>query len=118
MKPFLLVFLLFAGPAQAVDYMKCEAMQRALERTFASASTDIDKSFAAIIAPKCGKRPDKALIITLGELSYLQEDSKWLNCSQEAMKGANLGKERKRIEAKWQPKLNKINADIKKAGCP
>ncbi len=110
--------LLLTGPAHAVDYMKCEAMQRALERTIARASTDIDKSLAMIIAPKCGKRPDKMLKLTLGEGSYLEQDLAWLKCSEQALKTANHRKEQKKLEAKWQPKIDKINRDMKNAGCP
>ena len=118
MKPIFALVLLFAGPANAVDYMKCEAMQRTLERTIARASADIDKSLAAIIAPKCGKRPDKMLELTLGEESYLKQDLAWLDCTQEALRTANHAKERKKMEAKWQPKIDNINRDMKKAGCP
>lgn len=118
MKSTLFFVLLFAGPAQAIDYVKCEAMQRAMERTITGASSDIDKSFNRIIRPKCGNRPEKAIMLTIGEEQYLKEDLKWIKCSQAAMNNASHELEKRKISAKWQPKIDKIKSDMKREGCP
>lgn len=118
MRSTLFLVLLFAVPAQASDYVKCEAMQRALERTSAGASSDIDKSFERMIRPKCGKRPEKAMMLTIGEEQYLKEDLKWIKCSQAAMNNANHDLEKSKISAKWQPRIDKIKSDMKREGCP
>ena len=98
--------LVAIGHASAVDYIKCEAMQKALGRLQVSKNQDQKAVWKRLLEEQglaaCGPR---------------QSDILWLSCSN------NLPMDQIRIRLKeevtdvWDERITKVNADIAAEGC-
>ncbi len=117
---FIAAVVLLAGPAQAVDYVKCEAMQKALSRVTASAE-QVEKDVWGEIYDRytlnnCGLRPSAGLpgYSTKSVLA-------WYDCSSTTYR-ANYEKMKKELAADprvlaLRTRAAKIQADYSKQGC-
>jgi hypothetical protein len=94
------VFL--TGPAQAVDYVKCEAIQNASSRLKTSYRTEGRALIENFVANKCGPEQDT--------IPYLE-------CRKEALGDPILAKQVQRFDKIYPPRIQKVEADYKKAGC-
>ena len=99
--------VLMAGPAMAVDYVKCEAMQKALDRTRSEAEA-VMKVVAGEISARfmetyCSENPG-----TSCRLDGLRFYEQQINTAIDK-------------DPRWTPfvhRFKKIETDLKKAGCP
>jgi len=91
--------LLFAGPAMAVDYVKCEAMQKALERADNAETAMLEKVMDEYGKVYCSTN-DGPFCSSRGMSVYEKEIS-----TDERLKP-------------FSAKVKKIKADLKKASCP
>tara|TARA_B100000674_G_scaffold475209_1_gene468034 strand:- start:2486 stop:2848 length:363 start_codon:yes stop_codon:yes gene_type:complete len=105
----------FGGAALAVDYVQCEAMEKAYSR--ASASAERAKSNARIAYERsiaeieCGKEPQ------IGKPAWTDYQKCKLSAvySSQAMKSAQAAGNKAMQE--YQPRLEKIQKDFQDAGC-
>ena len=98
---------LMPGPAMAVDYVKCEAMQRALDRTSSEGKAVLNVVYKEIgetfMETYCSVNPGTSC--RLDGLNFYEKQIK-----------TAVGK-----DPRWTPfvpRYNKIETDLKKAGCP
>lgn len=98
---------LMAGPAMAVDYVKCEAMQKALDRNRSEL-----KAVVKVVAPAisgrymetyCSVNPGTSCRVD-GMRFYMQQ--------------INTSVENDPRVTPFVPRFKKIETDLKKAGCP
>ncbi len=103
MKALLFVaFLLLAGPAQALDYVKCEAIQSAGSRLQASYRAEVRTLIDGFKEQRCG--PAERTIA-------------YLVCAKEALNDPLLAKQVKRPDEIYPARIQRVEADYKKAGC-
>ena len=101
--------LLLAAPAQAVDYVACEAMQRANDRLVAARQRDLAAAGAKVNRDfqnaKCGQ--------------FEALSSAWSKCLLEAgfPSDEDYRKVHDPIRAQYAVKIEKLQADYTKAGC-
>ena len=96
----LLTFLCVVPSAQAVDYVKCEAMQKASGRLRISMESETTNSYRDIVTKAMDERPVGVPVRISMEPAITQYDLA-----------------RKIIQDKYQPRLDKIQADYDAAGC-
>jgi len=121
MKRLLLAaFVLGMPAAQAVDYVKCDAIQKAYARAdqalAAAAKPHVGRVYDGIVLEECGKYPD---VRDGGD--YVERMQAYRKCTAPGgnaflriMAAAYEAPE----VAEWQRKLQKIKADYKKEDCP
>jgi hypothetical protein len=101
------VGILFAGPAMAVDYVKCEAMQKAYDRALATRkaiSFEVMKEVSRRDLKKaCGEDPSSSCMAEHYRASRDQQVREILSDP--------------RVKP-YRAKVLMIEADLKKAGCP
>lgn len=100
--------ILFAGPAMAVDYVKCEAMQKAHDRaldTRDALNLEIAKEvMERDLKQACGETPSSSCYV---------EHKKAVSKDQQLREVLSDP----RVKP-YRIKVSKIEADLKKAGCP
>ena len=99
--------VLTACPAMAVDYVKCEAMQKALDRTRSEAKA-VMKVVAGEVSARfmdtyCSVNPGTSC--RLDGLKFYEEQ-------------INTAIDKDPRWTPFSPRFDKIHADLKKAGCP
>ena len=101
------VAVLMAGPAMAVDYVKCEAMRKAYPGALATQeaiSFEVMKElFHRDLKKRCGDSPSSPCLSEHLKASSNQRVSEVLSDP--------------RVKP-YRAKVSKIEADLKKAGCP
>ena len=99
--------VLMAGPAMAVDYVKCEAMQTAYRRALATRNAVnlevIKELYHRDLKKRCGYSPSSPCL------------SEHLKASSDQRVSEVLSDPRVKP---YRAKVSKIVADLKKAGCP
>ena len=126
MKRLLLLPLLCLMPAaQAMDYVKCEAMQKALERTRESHSltyrTLRSQHFSSIKEEICGPEPNILSFNSSDPLAYSQASLAWTTCESNNNSEIysqlhalmNADPDYKKVKAR----IERIQADYKAEGC-
>ncbi len=106
--------VLMAGPAMAVDYVKCEAMNNANRRLHIQWDQETTQLAREIrrrkTIEKCGPRPNPSA-----------PQFEWGKCELEIY-AYRTSADREIAEApineKYKTKLNALKADLKKEGCP
>jgi hypothetical protein len=99
---FVAAVVLLTGPAQAVDYVKCEAIQNAGSRLKASYRTEGQALIDNFVAQKCGPA---------------QRTIAYLECKKEVLNDPTLAKQMQKLDKVYPPRIQKVEADYKKAGC-
>ena len=98
--------LLLAEPAQAVDYVACEAMQKSAARINASWGEARGNASTTLKGRHCQ------------ELGHKKYDSAWFDCmSAHTPSNAEIDAELVAIRDQYTPKLKQVNDDYAKAGC-
>ena len=96
-----------AGPAMAVDYVKCEAMQTAYRRALATRNAVnlevIKEVYHRDLKKRCGDSPSSPC---LSEHLKASRDQRLSEVASDP-----------RVQP-YRAKVFKIEADLKKAGCP
>ena len=107
--------VVMAGPAVAVDYVKCEAMNNAYSRTLAQLKQELKEDHAAKLSlaevAKCGPRPGPEVNLFDG---YIQCTNRAFAYKNDAEKKAGEAP----IFAKYEMKLQAIRKDYAKEDCP
>ena len=110
----LLLPLLLTPAAQAVDYVKCEAMQKALSRIQGSARKEIEEAQSAFLKPALSKVSiDCIYNHKVKGYDFSFECTNDLN--KPILKQAETLVEP--IMAKWEPQIAKVEADYEAEGC-
>jgi hypothetical protein len=113
-KLFLLLPLLLTPAAQAMDYVKCEAMQKALGRIEGSMRTEIDDAVSAFLKPAL-RKVSMDCIYNHKAKGYDYEFECTRELNKPILKQAHTVAEP--IIAKWTPRIEKIKADYEAEGC-
>jgi hypothetical protein len=115
--------VLLTGHAQAVDYLQCEAIERAYARTERERLELVDSVTAKASADistvnQCGERPKVKNLFTFDvrDAGRDPELAAFLKCD-ESVKEPLLRKLSKKASEPYERKLLKIRSDAKKAGC-
>lgn len=95
----LLLTLLLTPGAQAMDYVKCEAMQKALDRLLASKDSELAQAHDEIVMTAMHARQPGVPISEL-KPAFDRRDSV-----------------QKTIRDKYQPRIDKVRADYEAEGC-
>ncbi len=116
--PSIAAVALCLGPVQAMDYEKCEAMQKALERVTNSRDQWKDIIWRRLRKSneieQCGPSPD------VFAADYTTEKQlAWYDCTRDAYGSEydNLKMELQKALGDLDAKVEKIQADYEKEGC-
>ena len=114
--------LMCADASHATDYVKCEAIQKALERAEQGRSEVISplvqKFYSPLTEAECGKRPN---INDFDNYSaYSAKEKAFNDCvsSPAVTAKMTLMVEAEPAVSEWNKKIKKIQSDSKKEGCP
>ncbi|MDA7436719.1 hypothetical protein N8654_03435 [Synechococcus sp. AH-601-B19] len=103
--------LAFASPAMAIDYVKCEAIQGAGQRLrvakASKAQTAWKTEYRLTEERNCGKRD---------VLNPSYDALSWLKCANASDQSSAASAEAK-VEAEYDERIAKVEADYQAAGC-
>ena len=111
---FLLPFALLVPAANAMDYVKCEAMQTAMSRLQLTMESEATQARASIVNPALNK-------ITMDCITgYSAKGYESINACQLDLNPAPLAEgeaAKQAVLARYAPRLAKVQADYEKEGC-
>ena len=111
---FLLPFALLVPAANAMDYVKCEAMQKAMSRLQLTMESEAKSARSAIVDPALNKNLSNC-IANSKALGFKTMSDCISALSKEPLAEGEAAKQA--VLARYAPRLAKVQADYEKEGC-